>query len=667
MADIVKQIEKLKKEIHLHNCAYYVHGKPTVSDKQYDQLLDQLKQLETEHPHLITPDSPTQRVCEIIIDNFKHHKHKTPMLSVDNTYDAQQLKDFDQRVRKGLGKQEFSYVVDPKVDGLAISLTYENGLLTSAATRGDGTKGDDVTQNVRAMRSIPLKLQGEMVPSLIEIRGEIYWPLNTFAKYNQKCEDSGNETFANPRNAAVGTLKQRDSRVVAERGLQFIAHGFGVLEPNTFSSHNVLFGRLQEWGIPTSPYMRRYQSIDDIIASLSDWENSRHKYQYMTDGLVFKVNEFANRQILGETNKYPRWCIAYKFQAEQAETVLRSVDFQVGKLGTITPRAVFDPVQLAGTTVQHATLHNFDQIERLDVRIGDTIIVEKAGEIIPQVISVVAEKRPKNTKAIVPPKTCPECSGQVLKDEDGVYIRCINPSCPAQLKERLIHFAARDQMDIESAGRVVIETLVDEGLLKDCTSFYELYKYRDQLLQLERMGERSVDRLLEAVETSKQKPLSKLLAALNIRHAGNTTSELLAERFGSLDAIVDASKDEILAIDGIGEKGAQSICDFFASKHGKHVVEKMKKYGLNTIEAKKKIIGKSSITGKNIVLTGTLTTMGRKEAEELIKQFGGKISGSVSKKTDFVVCGESAGSKLDKANELGVEVLTENDFLKLIK
>lgn len=661
-----KRVEDLRQTIRKHDHAYYVLGKPTITDRQYDKLLSELRELEDANPNLITPESPTQRVSESPIEGFEHVIHAVPMLSIDNTYDEQQLRDFDARVVKGLGGEKYAYVVDPKVDGVAVSLTYEKGLLKVAATRGDGETGDDITHNARALRSIPLRLMGTDFPRILEVRGEVVWPTDDFRKFNAKLEKDGEEPFANPRNATTGTLKQLDPRNVAGRGLMFVAHGFGRIEPLQADSDTELFEQLKRWGIPTSPYRNVVGPIDEVIQRLPEWDERRKKLPYDTDGLVLKLDALDQRDALGSTSRYPRWCIAYKFAAEQAESVLRQVDYQVGKLGTITPRAVMDPVQLSGTTVRHATLHNFDQVDRLGVMIGDTVIVEKAGEIIPQVVAVVVEKRPKNAKPIQRPTKCPVCKGEVEKDEGGVYLRCINPTCPAQLKERLIHFAGRNQMNIDGAGQVLVETLVDKGFLHDFADFYQLHKRRDELIDLERMGERSVDNLLEGIERSKRQPLSRLLAALNIRHVGASTAELLADQFGSMDLLIAARNEELIEVEGVGPELAASIVHFFQSTAGARVVSRLEASGVNMTQPKRSPTATGPLAGKIVVVTGTLSSMGRKEVQDLIKEFGGKSAGSVSKRTDLVVYGESPGSKLDKARELGVKSVNETEFLKLI-
>ncbi len=667
---MTKQLEDrlsaLRKEIRQHDHAYYVLGAPSISDREYDELLAELRQLEEQHPDLVTPDSPTQRVGETPIEGFEHVTHAVPMLSVDNTYDADQLRDFDDRVRKGLDDEAFRYIVDPKIDGVAASLLYTAGTLALAATRGDGTTGDDITQNVRTMPSVPLRLLGDDVPDVLEVRGEVVWPTEEFQRHNAKREADGEPLFANPRNATTGSLKQLDPRNIAGRGLQFVAHGFGRIEPVAAATDTGLFESLARWGVPVSPYRTVHDSIEDIIEHLSEWDARRHGLPYETDGLVIKVDALDQRDALGSTSRYPRWCIAYKFAAERAESVLLSVDYQVGKLGTITPRAVMEPMQLSGTTVRHASLHNFDQVDRLGIKIGDTVLVEKAGEIIPQVVEVVVEKRPKNAKTIARPTQCPVCEGEVEKDEGGVYIRCINPACPAQLKERLIHFAARGQMDIDGAGQVLIETLVDNGFVKDFADLYGLEPRREDLIALERMGETSVDNLLDGIAASKQRPLSRLLAALNIRHVGGSTAELLADRFGAMDAVAKATEDQLTEIDGIGPELARSVIHFFESDAGSSLIAKLAGAGVNMKQPERAVAPDSPLAGKTVVVTGTFTSMGRKEAQDLIKSLGGKSAGSVSKKTDLVVYGESAGSKLEKAEQLGVDTMDEKAFLELI-
>ncbi|MCH8053577.1 MAG: NAD-dependent DNA ligase LigA, partial [Planctomycetes bacterium] len=535
MSRIAEQIERLREQIREHDHRYYVLAQPTLSDAEYDRLLRELRKLEEAHPELHSPDSPTQRVGGAPIDGFEHVTHAVPMLSIDNTYSEQELRDFDGRVKKRLKDVSYRYIVDPKIDGVAASLRYEKGRLVLAATRGDGTVGDDVTHNARTIRAIPLKLRTDDPPKVLEVRGEVFWPLKAFEEFNKKREAAGEPRFANPRNATTGTLKQLDPQSIAGRGLSFLAHGLGEIVGAEFETQSALFAQLKEWGVPVSPHTRTHDSIDGVLDMVHEWNVKRHELDYLTDGLVVKVDSLAQRETLGATSRYPRWCIAYKFAAEQAETLLKDVTFQVGKLGTITPVAELEPVLLAGTTVKRASLHNFDQVERLGLRVGDTVIVEKAGEIIPQIVSVVESKRKRKGKPIRRPTSCPVCSGNVAQDENGVYLRCLDPTCPAQLRERLIFFCGRNQMDIEGAGPALIDQLLAAGMIHSYADIYKLGDKRERLLELDRLGEKSVVNVLKGIEASKKQPLVRLLTALNIQHIGATTAGLLADHFGDMD------------------------------------------------------------------------------------------------------------------------------------
>jgi DNA ligase (NAD+) len=665
-----KRIARLREEIRQHDHRYYVLAEPTISDLEYDKLYKELKDLEAQFPDLVTPDSPTQRVGGRPLEGFEQVTHAVPMLSIDNTYNEAELREFDTRVAKGLGGEKYEYVVDPKIDGVAISLRYEGGRLVQAATRGDGERGDDITANARTIRAIPLSLTpsgGDLfargVPRVLEVRGEVFWPLPDFNAFNQKRQEAGEPTFANPRNATAGTLKQLDSRIVAQRKLSFTAHGFGEVDPLEFDTQYELFQAFKAWGIPISPYVRRAKNVDEVIGIIHDWDGERGSLDYATDGMVVKVNRLDQREMLGATSRSPRWCIAYKYAAERARTKLLSVRFQVGKLGTITPVANLEPVLLAGTTVKSASLHNFDQIERLGVRIGDMVYVEKAGEIIPQVVEVDLSARPSDARQIKPPPKCPECDSQTVRDEGGVFLRCVNPACPAQIKERLRYFCARDQMDIEGVGDVLAAQLVDTGLVREFADLYRLKDRRNDLIDLERMGAKSADNLLAAIEKSKNNPLARLLAALNIQHVGVNTAIDLAEHFGSMDALIAASRDELQQVEGIGPELAESIYGFLHNEQGRRIIAHLRDVGVNMTQPRKaKAAGPQAFVGKTIVVTGTLEHYGRKDIEDLIRQLGGKPAGSVSKKTDFVVAGAEAGSKLDKARELGIEVIDETEF-----
>ncbi len=666
-AALLARVRWLQDELRRHDRLYFVEHAPEISDQAYDELMRELRALEEQHPQLAREDSPTRRVGEQPLAGFAHVTHSLPMLSIDNTYSLPELREFDARVRKLLAAESVAYVVEPKVDGVAVALRFEDGRLCLAATRGDGETGDDITANVRAIRSVPLRLTGDC-PRVLEVRGEIYWPRPEFERFNQQRAAHGEATFANPRNATAGTLKQLDPRVVAERGLRFMAHGHGRIEPRpTDASHSDLFAHLRSWGLPTNPHARRLETISAVEAFVVDWEPRRRTLDYDTDGLVIKLDDLAQRSELGQTSKAPRWCIAYKYAAEQAETELLRVDLQVGKLGTITPRAVMAPVLLAGTTVQHATLHNFDQIERLGLHVGDRVIIEKAGEIIPQVVRVRSELRPESATPILRPSTCPACGGAVEQDEGGVYLRCTNAECPAQIVERLKYFCARDQMDIEGAGERFIEAAYEAGLLRTFADLFRLQTQRARLLELERIGPTSADKLLAAIEAAKQRPLARLLAALNIRHVGASTAEALAEHFGHMDAIRDASVEALQQVEGIGEQVARSLHAWLKSGSGQHILSELHDVGVNFEQPRREQpAGGAALTGKTLVVTGRLERYQRHEIEALIKQHGGKVSASVSKKTDYVVAGADAGSKLEKASKLGVKILSEAEFEALL-
>ena len=664
--DARTEIERLRQEIRRHDYLYYVLAAPEISDREYDRLFEQLKKLEAEHPELITPDSPTQRVGGQPLEGFAQVRHTVPMRSIDNTYSEAEVREFDTRVRKGLGGEQVAYAVDPKIDGVAVSLRYEAGRLALAATRGDGEVGDDITQNARTIRSVPLRLTGRDVPTTLEVRGEVYWPRADFARFNAERARKGEPTFANPRNATAGTLKLLDPRIVAQRGLAFCAHGFGEIEPLRAETHHELLDDFARWGVPVSPYRRLFRSIDEVCAFIREWESKRMELDFETDGVVIKVDRLDQRDALGSTSRAPRWCIAFKYAAERAESKLHSVRFQVGKLGTITPVANLEPVQLAGTTVKSASLHNFDQIERLGVMIGDTVLVEKAGEIIPQVVQVVAEKRPRDARPIRPPTKCPSCGGPVTREEGLVAIRCGNPACPAQVKERIRYFCGRDQMDIEGVGPALVEQLVDSGLVRDAADLYTLKDRRDRLIALERMGEKSADNLLAAIEASKTRPLARLITALNIPQVGAATADLLAAHFGTMDKLMEADETELQEVEGIGPEMAASIRAFFDNRAMCRLIDRLRDAGVSMKQPRRAVTAHQPLAGKTIVVTGTLEKYSRKEIQDLIVQLGGKASGSVSRNTDYVLAGADPGSKLDKARELNVKVLTEKEFEKLI-
>ncbi|MFA5554325.1 MAG: NAD-dependent DNA ligase LigA [Phycisphaerae bacterium] len=552
------KIEQLRAEIRQHDYLYYVLNQPKITDQQYDRLFGELKQLEQTHPELITEDSPTQRVSGRPIEGFKTVTHSVAMLSIDNTYSDEELRKFDEQVAKKLGRGNYDYAVELKIDGLAISLRYEKGRLITAATRGDGRQGDDVTANVRTIKAVPLVLmQNSDAPDILEVRGEVYMPIKSFLELNKQRAEAGESPFANPRNAAAGSLKLLDSKITAQRNLSFFAYSIGQTSKPLTEDHFSALQKLKDFGLPVNPHIKKAKTIDDVIEICQSWSEKKDRLDYQIDGMVVKVNNFEQREILGYTGRSPKWCISYKFAAEQAQTVVESIDVQVGKGGTLTPVANLKPVLLAGTTVKRASLHNFEQIARLDVRVGDSVTIEKAGEIIPQVVEVKKELRPANTKPFEIPEKCPNCGGEVKKDQDGVYLRCVNPNCLGQLKERLRYFVGRGQMDIEKLGEALIDQLTETGLVKNFADIYKLTK--DDLLTLERMADKSAQNVIDSIIASKTRPLWRLVAGLGIRHIGTQTAQIIAEHFGSLDEIIKASVEELQAVEQIGPKVAESV------------------------------------------------------------------------------------------------------------
>jgi DNA ligase (NAD+) len=659
---VKKKIERLRNQIREHDYLYYVLNQPKISDRQYDKLFAELKDLEQANPELITPDSPTQRVSGRALEGFVNVRHAVPMLSIDNTYNADELRAFDERVQKQLGSSDYDYVVELKIDGVAISLLYEGGRLVTAATRGDGRIGDDVTTNVRTIKAVPLLLRGDSgVPDVLEVRGEVYMPSSSFIELNRLRNEAGEPVFANPRNAAAGSLKLLDARITAARNLSFFAYATGQLSEPLADNHYLCLQKFKKLGLPVNPNIQKAGDINEVIKICTDWSEKRTKLDYQIDGMVIKVNSLEQRDILGATGRAPRWCISYKFAAEQAETTVESIDVQVGKSGILTPVANLTPVQLAGTTVKRASLHNFDEMKRLGVGQGDTVIIEKAGEIIPQVIEV-KKKAAGNVPAFKVPKSCPVCGSRVAKDENGVYVRCVNPDCIGQLKERLRYFAGRGQMDIEHLGPALIDQLIECGLVKNFADIYKLRK--SELVGLERMAEKSADNVIEAIEKSKTRPLWRLIAALGIRHIGGQSAQILADHFGSLDALKSADQEELAAIDQIGPIMAKSIYEYFHDPVNLSVIEELLDAGVTPERTRTRRSDK--MRGKTIVITGTLENFTRQQAEQAVRQMGAKTSSSVSKKTDFVLAGKNPGSKLDKARSLGVKIIDEEEFLKIL-
>ncbi|MDI6740283.1 MAG: NAD-dependent DNA ligase LigA [Candidatus Edwardsbacteria bacterium] len=660
---IDKELSKLRDEIRAHDHRYYVLDDPVISDREYDALMRRLIDLESAHPELVTPDSPSQRVAGEPLPGFKSVRHKLPMLSLDNTYSAEELLEFDKRVRKGLGTDSYEYVVELKIDGLAIALVYEGGQFVRGATRGDGTTGDDVTTNLKTIRSIPLSLINPP-PALrdIEVRGEVYLPRKEFERLNEEREEAGESLFANPRNAAAGSLKILDPRIVAQRNLAVFIYGTGET-PRGFKDHYAAMLALKECSLKINEKIKLCNDIRAVIEHCNAWETKRDKLDYEIDGLVIKVNAFDQQRALGATTHSPRWAIAYKFPARQAATVIKEIEFGVGRTGVITPVAVLEPVFISGSTVSRATLHNEDDIKRKDIRVGDTVFIEKAGEVIPQVIKVVEEKRSRGTKPFEMPVKCPSCGGPAKRYEDEAAWRCENVSCPAQVKRRIEHFAARGAMDIEGLGAVMAETLVDAGLVKDYGDIYSLKG--EDLVKLERVGVKSAQNLLDGVEQSKSNPFWKVVFALGIRRVGATVARQLTQRFPDMESLEKARGEDISTIFGLGEAVGASVEQFFANPANIKVLAKLKKAGVR-MKAEESANVKQTFAGLTVVLTGGLENYSREQATELITLRGGRVAGSVSKKTSLVVAGSDAGSKLDKARTLGVKVIGEQEFEKML-
>ncbi|MBX7103053.1 MAG: NAD-dependent DNA ligase LigA [Gemmataceae bacterium] len=666
------RIAELCESIRRHDHLYYVEARPEISDRDYDRLLDELKKLEADHPDLVTPDSPTQRVGGAPIAGFVTVVHRVPMLSIDNTYDAAELREFDARVRKLLPGEPVRYVVEPKIDGVAMSLTYENGLLTVGATRGDGERGDDVTHNLRTIPGIPLRLHGDHPPALFEARGEVYMNRAELERTNVGRLAAGEEPYANPRNLTAGTLKLLDPRLCAERRLSFFAYGSGAIDGISPATHRELLDLLRAFGFPVNTHIVSFESIDDVVSYCTQWADERHKLPYDTDGLVIKVDDLAQREKLGVRSKSPRWVVAYKFAAEQATTRLRAIDVQVGKTGKLTPVARLDPVRLAGTTVSNASLHNAQEIKRKDIRAGDLVVVEKAGEIIPYVVRSEPDARTGAEAVFEFPKACPVCGGSVEPDEGEVFYYCTNPACPAQLKERLRYFATRNAMDIEGLGEGVVEQLVDTGLVGSIPDLFRLEVDKITDLQLKgekatrKLGAKNAKTLIDGIRTSKDRGLTRLLTGLGIRHVGEHVADLLAQRFGSAAGLLAATAEQLAGVEGIGPQRAGAIHAFFQSDSGRALIAELESLGVKLTEDQRVVPASSGLSGKTVVVTGTLTKFSRDEAEAMVRAAGGHPAGSVSKKTDYLIAGEKAGSKLEKARSLGIPVLTEEEFEKLL-
>lgn len=661
------EAEKLRREIRHNEYLYYVLDAPEITDAEYDRMMVRLRELEARYPDSIPADSPTQRVGGRASSQFTEVRHLEPLLSLGNVFSAEELRAFDERVRSGLpAGSKVEYVMEPKIDGLACSLIYENGKLVRAATRGDGVVGENVTANVRTIRSIPLTLkvpEGEAVPELLDVRGEVYMPRQAFMRLNEQRAERGESEFANPRNAAAGSLRQLDPQVTASRSLSFFA--YYLVGEGAQPKHSESLALLARYGFKVSENYKVVENIDEAIKYIGDFNELRQGLSYDTDGAVIKVNDVYQQRILGETGKDPRWATAYKYPPEQAETTLEDIDWRVGRTGVLTPTAVLTPVKLSGSVISRATLHNEDFIRAKDIRIGDRVVINKAGEIIPEVLRVVVEKRTGDEKEVEIPNVCPECGWRVERQGEEAAIRCTNPHCPALGREGLIHFVSRDAMNIDGCGPSVINALLDAGLVRDAADLYSLRK--EDLLKLERMGEKSADNLLAALGESKKNELDKLLFALGIRHVGAKVARILATEFGSMEKLQQAQPEELAQIRDIGDKIAESAVTWLNVPANIDLVERLAAAGLTMTFTPPASQEDNPFFGKTLVFTGTMPTLGRAEAKTMAQDVGAKVSGSVSKKTDYVIAGAEAGSKLEKAQQLGVTVIDEAEFLRLLK
>ena len=663
-ADIRKQAEELRKEIVYHESKYYVENNPEISDYEFDQLMKQLKELEAAHPDLITPDSPTQRVGELPVEGFATAMHRTPMISLDNAYNFEELDAFHERVVKIIGNRKFEYVAELKIDGTSISMVYENGHFARAVTRGDGSRGDVVTANVRTIRSVPLSLPAEFAKlPYIEARGEVYLSRQKFLEINLAQEEAGMEPFANPRNMAAGSLRLKNPKQSAARCLQVFVYSLLTDGREIADSQWKALKTAAKMGFRLNPNTRLCESLEEIKQFCKEMEEKRESLDYEIDGVVVKVNDFGLQRELGSTSKFPRWAIAVKFQAKQATTRIEDIRIQVGRTGALTPVAVMEPVALGGTTIVHATLHNEDEIRRKDIRIGDTVLIERGGDVIPKVVKVIETRRPANARVFHMPRNCPECGTAVVRPEGEAVSRCPSLACPAKLRESLLHFAGRRAMDIEGLGYKLVDQLLSKNMLHDYADIYNL-KF-EELVELERFGKKSAENLLQEIEDSRKRSLDQQIFALGIRFVGEHVAKILSEHYASIDEIASASKEELNAIPGIGNRIASSIAEFFATPQNSELVQRLKRYGLLKPQDKPKKKTDGKLAGLTFVITGTLSRYSRDEAKAAIEERGGKVTSSVSKKTDYLVCGADPGSKLENAQKLGVKILDEAAFESL--
>lgn len=663
-----RRIERLRQEIEQHNYNYFVLNQPTISDAEYDRLLRELQQLEEQFPQFKSPTSPTQRVGHRPQTEFKTVRHSIPMLSLANAFSDTEVREFDARVKKLAETEEIVYLAEPKFDGLAVELVYEDGVFVLGATRGDGETGEDVTQNLKTIKSIPLKLRQPKdlsIPKRLEVRGEVYMEIDDFRKLNEAREKVGEPLFANPRNAAAGSLRQLDPKITAQRRLQIYCYDVGETEGLALRSQRELLQILPRLGLRVCPIYKVCTSIDEALEFYRELQAQREKLPYEIDGVVIKVDDFELRRAIGEVSRNPRWAIAYKFPPKQATTRVRDIIVQVGRTGKLTPVAVLEPVSLGGVTVQHATLHNQDEIEKKDIRIGDWVLLQRAGDVIPEVVQAIASRRTGTEKKFTMPERCPVCGDRVVRLPDEVDYRCVNISCPARVKESILHYASKGAADIEGLGERWVEALMNAGLVKEIPDLYRLKERVLELVRLERMGPKLAENLLKAIEKSKKISLARFIYGLGIRHVGEHLAELLAQHFRSLDALMNASEEELLTVEEVGPTVAQSIRSFFQDERNRELIHRLLKAGV-VIEAPAQQAIFSPVVGKTFVFTGTLKSFTRSQAEALVKSAGGRVSASVSRKTDYVIAGEDAGSKLERARALGVPVLSEEEFQKLI-
>ncbi|MCS7175679.1 NAD-dependent DNA ligase LigA [Pseudothermotoga sp.] len=658
--EVRKRVEKLREEIEYHNYRYYVLADPVITDEEFDKLMRELIELERQYPELITPDSPTQRVGEKVLDEFRSVPHTEPMLSLDNTYSEEEIKDFDERIKRLLEREEVLYVAELKIDGVSVSLRYVEGRFVQGLSRGDGTRGDDISENLKRVRSIPLRLRK---PVTVEVRGEVYMPTDVFEKLNEERQKRGEPLFANPRNAAAGTLRQLDTKITSERRLDSFIYYVVKPEEHGLKTQWEALNWLRELGFKVNPHSRLCKNVEEVIAYWREWTQKKDELPYWVDGVVVKVNDFEQQRVLGATAKAPRWAIAFKFPAERARTRILSVTVQVGRTGTLTPVAELEPVQLSGTMVKRASLHNFDYIEEKDIRIGDWVYIEKAGGIIPQVVSVIEAMRTGNEEKIRPPDACPVCGGKVGKTEVGeVALRCLNPHCPAKLKRALETLASRSALDIKGLGEKLTDKLVDSGLVKDIADIFYLTPF--DLSQLgPGIGQKTIANLLNEIEKAKKAPLYRLITALGIPMVGEKTAHLLAQTFKSLKKIASADLEELMQIPGIGEEIAKSIVEYFKNEKTKEILEKLERAGVK-LEEEPTVEVSDIFKGLTFAVTGVLKNFTRNEIEEFILSHGGKITENVSRNTDYLIVGENPGSKLSRAQQLGVKIISEEEFLE---